>query len=201
MGEVAVDPLLIQIADVDLPEFDIDTRLSPTTEPALLELDRLPTTIVMLGYTSIDSEQADTRTMLDVILLRRRCAAAGCTPRMIVQMLDEERADLAELTGPDDLLFSAALGSQFIAQLIEQPERRAVLLELYGGNAASIRMVRCGLLELVGTFTTHDVIAASYAAGVLAIGWRRTDDGAVVLNPGAAECVTLSADDEIIVVG
>ena len=118
-------------------------------------------------------------------------------------MLDDEHADLADLTGPDDFLISESLGSRFIAQLIEQPERRAVLLELYGGDDASIRMVRCDLLDLVGTFTTKDVVAAAYAAGVLAIGWRFTTDGVghVVLNPASSERVTLSPDDEIIVVG
>ena len=118
-------------------------------------------------------------------------------------MLGEEHADLADLTGPDDFLISAALGSQLLAQLIEQPERRDVLLELYGGGDASFRMVRCELLGLVGTFTMQDVVETAYAAGVLAIGWRQpNDDGApVVLNPAASAQVTFSPDDEIIIVG
>ena len=59
--------------------------------------------------------------MLDVMHLGRRYAEAGQAPRLVVQMLDDDHADLAVLTGPDDLLISSALGSQFIAQLIEQP--------------------------------------------------------------------------------
>ncbi len=155
----------------------------------------------MLGYASIDTGEADARTMLDVLHLRRRFVDAAPTPRLVVQMLDEEHADLADLTGPDDFLIGAGMGSQFIAQLIEQPERRAVLLELYGGDA-SVRLIQCDRLDLVGTFTTADVVARSYAAGVLAIGWRRSaDHGDVVLNPHADDRVTLTADDEIVVVG
>ena len=56
--------------------------------------------------------------MLDVLHLGRRDAQAGQAPRLVVQMLDDDHADLAVLTGPDDILISSALGSQFIAQLI-----------------------------------------------------------------------------------
>ena len=126
---------------------------------------------------------------------------AGRAPRLVVQLLDDEHADLAVLTGPDDFLISSALGSQLIAQLIEQPERRAVLLELYGGHDASIRMIRCDRLDLIGKNTMGEIVAAAYAAGVLAIGWRHTADGAVVLNADADASVTLADDDEIVVVG
>ena len=199
--EVAFDPRLLEPTDVAVPELDVDLRLSPTPEVSSLTLDRVPTTIVVLGYASLDTAAADARTMLDVMQLRRRLAAIGAAPRLFVQTLDDEHADLTDLTGPDDLLISTALGSQFIAQLIEQPERRAALLELYGGDHASIRMVPCGMLDLVGTFTTADIVAAAFAAGVLAIGWRGVADGAVVLNPPVGERVTLSADDEIVIVG
>jgi hypothetical protein len=63
-------------------------------------------------------------------------------------------------------------------------------------------MIGCDCLDLVGTFLTADIVATSYAAGVLAIGWRRAaDQGAVVLNPSATDRVTLLPEDEIIVVG
>jgi hypothetical protein len=139
--------------------------------------------------------------MLDVMHLVHRYAPPGPTPRFVVQMLDDAHADLAVLSGHDDFLISSALGSQLIAQLIEQPERRNVLLELYGGDAASIRMVRCDRLDLVGTFTMAEIVTTAYAAGVLAIGWRHTADGSVVLNAVAGASVTLTDSDELVVVG
>jgi hypothetical protein len=177
--------------------------LSATLEVSALTLDPVPTTIVVLGYSSVGADEADGRTMLDVMQLKRRCSQMGDVPRLVVQMLDENHADLADLTGPDDFLISEAIGSQLIAQLVEQPERRDVLLELYGGGDASIRMVRCELLGLVGAFTMQDVVTRAYAAGVLAIGWRQTTDGIteVVLNPVSSDRVTLAPDDEIVVVG
>ena len=199
--DVAFDPRLIEPEDVVIPQLGIDVRLSPTPESSSLAIERTPTTIVVLGYTSIDSGAADARTMLDALHLGRRYAQAGQAPRLVVQMLDDDHADLAVLTGPDDLLISSALGSQFIAQLIEQPERRAALLALYSGGDASIRMIRCERFGLVGTFTMNEIVAAAYSAGVLAIGWRRAADDAVVLNPDADTAVMLGAADELVVVG
>ncbi len=198
--EVAFDPRLIEPGDVVVPDLDIDVRITPSLECASLEPDRAPTTIVVLGYSAIDRAEADARTMLDVMHLQRRYAQEGHAPRLVVQMLDDERTDLAVLTGPDDLVISSAFGSQLIAQLIEQPERRAVLLELYGGSA-SIRMIRCDRLGLVGTVTMGDIVTVAYAAGVLAIGWRRTADGSVVLNATVDTSVTFGDDDELVVVG
>ncbi len=110
-------------------------------------------------------------------------------------------ADVAALRGPDDFLISPALGGQFIAQLIEQPERRAALLALYSGDDASIRMVRCDRMNLVGTFTMDELVMSAYELGVLAIGWRHIVDGSVVLNADGGTSVTLAADDELVVVG
>jgi hypothetical protein len=193
---------MIDPSDVVVPPLGLDVRVSAVEEASQLALDRVPTTIVVLGYTSIDPAAADARTMLDVMHLERRISPpGGATTRFVVQLLDAGHADLAVLTGPDDFLISSALGSQFIAQLIEQPERRAVLLALYSGDDASIRMIRCDRLDLVGTYSMADIVAAAYAAGVLAIGWRHTADGSVVLNADVGVTVTLAATDELVVVG
>lgn len=199
--EVAYDPNMIAADDIRIPDLGIEVRLAPTPETASIVPERRPTTIVVLGYTTIGTDAADARTMLDALQLERRYAREDQVPRFLVQMLDADHADLAVLTGPDDFLISSALGSQLIAQLIEQPERRAVLLELYGGHDASIRMIRCEHLGLVGTYTMAEIVAVAYGAGVLAIGWRHTVDGSVVLNADADASETLTTDDELVVVG
>jgi hypothetical protein len=192
---------VIDAADIAIPDLGVEVQLSPTAETASIAPQRPPTTIVVLGYSTIGTDAADARTMLDVLQLERRYAEAEHVPRFVVQMLDDDHADLAVLTGSDDFLVSSALGSQFVAQLIEQPERRAVLLALYGADDASIRMIRCDRLGVVGTQTMAEIVAAAYAAGVLAIGWRCSADGSVVLNADADSSVTLTADDELVVVG
>lgn len=199
--EVVFDPRVIESSSIDIPPLDVAVALSPCQEVSSLAFDRTPTTIVVLGYTSMDSDAADARTMLDVMHLQRRFPTSARAPRLVVQLLNHDHVDLAVLPGPDDLLISSALGSQFLAQLIEQPERRDVLLALYSGDDASIRMVRCDRFDLAGTVTMAEVVARAYGAGVLAIGWRRAADGSVVLNARADTTVTFDADDELVVVG
>jgi hypothetical protein len=46
-----------------------------------------------------------------------------------------------------------------------------------------------------------EIVASAYSRGVLAIGWRRTADGSVVLNADAETSVTLTSEDELVVVG
>jgi hypothetical protein len=121
----------------------------------------------------------------------------------VVELLDVDNLDLARVSGADDYLVSQAIGSQFIAQLAEQPERRAVYRQLYAAGGSSIRLVSAERLGLVGAVSTTDVVATAYRAGVLAIGWRRSSarGGELTLNPRETEHVVLAADDEIVVVG
>ena len=53
----------------------------------------------------------------------------------------------------------------------------------------------------IGRGRMEEIVAAAYAAGVLAIGWRHTAVGSVVLNADADASVTLTSDDELVVVG
>ena len=91
----------------------------------------------------------------------------------------------------------------FVVQLEELMGRRlflGFLLGRYKDPKAEERVMLA--IDLVGTFTTADIVARSYAAGALAIGWRLVSEGGdVVLNPSADQRITLSADDEIVVVG
>lgn len=201
--EVVFDPRLVAAADVIVPPIGVPVVVTEQADVSTWSARRKPTTVVFLGYESLGASEADARTLLDVLLLRRRFATDGAAPRFIVELLDSEHLDLAELDGPDDFLISAELGCQFIAQLVEQPERRAVLLSLYSGSGASIRMIRCEHLGLVGEITGAAVVAATAAVGVVGIGWRRASarGGDLVLNPHISTRAVLEPDDEIVVVG
>ena len=200
---MAFDPSLIDTDDVAVPDLDLEVRRTPVGDLSSLSLGRPPTTIVVLGYTAVGTDEADSRTLLGVMELRRRFSIDHACPRLVVQLLDAVHLDLAVLTGPDDFLVSGALGSQLIAQLFEQPERRGVLLELYSGDGPSIRMVPCGRLDLVGERTMAEIIARAFASGLLAIGWRRSValGSQLVLNPEVSDHITLAPDDEIVVIG
>ena len=130
--------------------------------------------------------------MLDVMHLGRRYAEAGQAPRLVVQMLDDDHADLAVLTGPDDLLISSALGSQFIAQLIEQPPGacwsvaliRLVMTRDWKSPWAGLRIART-----LGRRTRSRTPTAGAAAAVDRNGYRSVRRGR-----GAAAAVGSSPD-------
>jgi hypothetical protein len=164
------------------------------------------TSVVLLGYRrDTVSGDADGRTLLNLMLLRRELDARGgdVRPRVLVELLDAESVELAGMTGADDYLVSDAIGSRMIAQLAEQPERRAVYLSLYATEGPSVHLVNASDLGLSGDSDAGHVFDVAYAAGLLAIGWRRSLDrgGEVVLNPRTSEMVRLEGGDQIVVVG
>ena len=80
--DVAFDPGLIDAEDVAVPDLGVDVRRAPIRELSTLSLERPPTTIVVLGYTSVGTDEADTRTLLDVMELRRRCSDRSARARV-----------------------------------------------------------------------------------------------------------------------
>ncbi|MDH3684431.1 MAG: hypothetical protein OEV40_31310, partial [Acidimicrobiia bacterium] len=182
--------------------------LTPTKADVWLpDEDRLSTitSIVVLGYrrgTAV--EEADSRTLLNIMLLRQGIERrGGVGPRIVAELLNADNVDLARMTGADDFLVSDAIASRFIAQLAEQPERRDILLSLYAPDGPSVHLLYARDLGVVGQRGWDDVTDAVYAEGLLAIGWRRTsvDGGQVVLNPESSADVMLAADDHVVVVG
>jgi ion channel POLLUX/CASTOR len=96
-----------------------------------------------------------------------------------------------------------ASGSQFLAQLAEQPDRRDVLLALYATDGPSIRLLPAEQLGLLGEVVASDAVAAAYRTGLLAVGWRRrTHNGfELTLNPRSDHTVELQRGDRIVTIG
>jgi len=115
-----------------------------------------------------------------------------------VELLDVQNVELARVMGADDYVVSDAIASRLIAQVAEQPERRAVLRSLYATEGASVRLAPAEEFGLRGQVTFADIIAAVYAEGLLAIGWRRNRE--VVLNPRTSEHVELTEGDQIVII-
>jgi hypothetical protein len=163
------------------------------------------TSVMFLGYRRGHSvEEADSRTLLNVMLLKRELERrGGQRPRLIVELLNSDNVDLARMTGADDFLVSDAITSRLITQLADQPERRGVLLDLLGPDGPSVRLVEAEHLDLVGEFRWGEIVERVYSGGLLAIGWRRSSssDGEMLLNPASSERATLESRDHVVVVG
>ncbi len=208
--EIVYDPGRVDAGELDIdPLPGLDVTLTPTARSTwhLGDLSHVAglTTILMLGYRGASSPaEADSHTLLNLMLLRRLLDDRdGPAPSVVVELHDLDNVDLARRAGADDYVVSDAIGSRLIAQLAQQPERRSVFLSLYAGEGPSVHLVDAHDLGLVGTVRGADIVSAAYAAGVVAIGWRRRAalDGELGLNPHVSDRVHLDPDDQIVIVG
>ncbi|MDH3754540.1 MAG: hypothetical protein OEU32_11775 [Acidimicrobiia bacterium] len=205
-AEIVYDDRLFDADDLrvpTMPGFDVTlTPIQSRTWDLGDRASRSPiTSILLLGYRrGVSAGEADNRTLLNLLLLRRELAKRNeVAPRVVVELLDADNVHLAGMTGADDYLISDAIVSRLMSQLAEQPERRAVLLTLYAPEGPSIQLVPANDFGLLGELGADQIIATTYASGQLAIGWRK--DGTVVLNPRSSERVLLADGDQIVIVG
>lgn len=206
--EVVHDPALLDLDELGLPttgRLNVTAtacgRLSWDPEAALASGE--VTALVFLGYRhGLSPAEADSRTLLDLLLLRRALEGrTGPRPRVVVEVRDPDSVELARLSGADTSIVGDDLTSRLLTQLAELPERRAVLLTLYAAEGPSLGLVAAADLGVVGEVAFADVAAAAAATGMVAIGWcRSADDDRVVLNPPAATRAHLAATDRVIVI-
>ena len=203
---VVIDQRVIDPQEVQIPPCDVlDVRLQPSNgAPWQVARDALTpdlTAVVLLAYRhDVAPDEADSRTLLTHMLLQRELdGRRDAAPGVIVELVNADNVDLARITGGDDYLVSDAITSRILTQLAEQPERRPILLRLYAPDGPSIRLVSAGDLGLTGELGCDEIIATAYAAGFLALGWRRGRD--VVLNPESSRRVTLDEGDQIVAIG
>jgi ion channel POLLUX/CASTOR len=142
----------------------VDAPWAPST------VDERVTTILVLGYSDrLTTDAADIRTLLDLMVLRGSSGRpVGLLPHRR-ELLDTANRPLVEF-GDDCYVISQAIGSQFLAQLAEQPDRRDVLLALYATDGPSIRLVDAEQLGLLGEVVASDAVATAYRTGLLASG-------------------------------
>jgi hypothetical protein len=206
--EVVYDTQLLGEGGVDVSFCRrLTVRCTPSTS-AMWQLGddaeiALLTSIVLLGYrTGLSPGEADSRTLLNLLAIKRELMERELAPRVVVQLLDVDSADLAPPTGPDDFVISDAIGSRLIAQMADQPARRAVLLRLYSADGSAIRLVDPAALGVTTTADFAEIVGAAYSFGLLAIGWRRAHDrgGGITLNPHGGERMMIEPEDRIVVI-
>lgn len=209
-AKVVYDPALFSREEVLIPEPDVlQVTLAPS-DTAAWHLDEEPnaddvTSIAFLGYRrGVTTEDADSRTLLNLMLLRRALETrSGKPPRVIVELLDADDADLAGQIEADDYVVSDAITSRFMTQLAEQPERRQVLLSLASPNGPSVYLIPARDLALSGETRFGEAVARAYSVGLLAVGWRTNGDRGVRLemNPAISEKRQMGEVDQIVVIG
>jgi len=205
---VVVDPTLVDpvdaAIDLNLINSTVDVQAltgGPELLGDLLGEERFDQGI-LLGYRKgLAPADADARTLLTLMALRRQWPK-GSPPevRLVAEVIDQRNVHIAQMAGVDDFIVSDQLASLMLAQLSERAELRVVFDELFDAEGASIVLRPAGRFAPNGPVTFAEVVAAGNAWGESALGYRRASDGVVVLNPHKAERLSLTHDDEVVVV-
>lgn len=203
--EVCVDAALVSADDVQRPCPGLSVSFIGSGPEELLALaeGKHFDQVIVLGYrTGLITSEADSRTLLTLLTLRK-IWPMGTEPRVqiIAQLLDQANVELATVTGVDDFIVSDALASLMLAQLSERAELQAVFDDLFDPAGAVIELRPAASFVPSAPVSCAQVVAAGTAKYVSVLGWRVSNTGEVVINPSKDRKVHLGRDDQVLVVG
>jgi len=158
--------------------------------------------VIVLGRRiGMSAEEADAATLLTLMSFNQLPQRDGAERvRIVAELLEQRHAPLAMATGADDFIVSDELTSLMMAQLSEHGALDRVFRILFDRGGATIQMFPAasyGVTTRTGTFA--DVVAAATAINQCAIGYRRHEDGEVVVNPAKNAPLRLDDLDAVVV--
>ena len=160
--------------------------------------------IIVLAYREkIAVADADARTMLTMLLLNKLFDEDGNgidRTRLVAEILDSRRADLARVANADDLVVSDNLAALLAAQLSENPALAPVFEDLFDADGATLNVRPLTNYARVGDSVRYlDLVAYARGLEETVIGIRSTEAG-VLLNPAKSSTHTVAAGDGLIVI-
>ena len=168
--------------------------------------------VIVLGYRNAISEaEADAQTMLTMLQMNQLFEAEGNgvePTRLVAEILDSRKAELARVAAVDDLVVSDNLAALLISQVSENPALAPVFEDLFDAQGAALNVKPIEHYVPVGKSVAYaELVAIAAAHGESAIGYRvaagASDDAAtgVRLNPAKNEEFKPAKGDGLIVIG
>ena len=168
--------------------------------------------IIVLGYRNAISEaEADAQTMLTMLQMNQLFEADGNgvdPTRLVAEILDSRKAELARVAAVDDLVVSDNLAALLISQVSENPALAPVFDDLFDADGAAINVKPIEHYVPVGKKVAYaELVAIAAAHGESAIGYRVVAESAndastgVRLNPAKTTEFTPAKGDSLIVIG
>jgi hypothetical protein len=167
--------------------------------------------VIVLGYrNAITAAEADAQTMLTMLQMNRLFETPnnGVEPtRLVAEILDGRKAEIARVAAVDDLVVSDNLAALLIAQVSESAALAPVFDDLFDADGASISIRDISLYSPAGKAVSYaQLVANARARGESAIGYRvggkNAGDAAqgVQMNPDKDTMFTPKATDGLVVV-
>jgi voltage-gated potassium channel Kch len=168
--------------------------------------------IIILGYRNAISEaEADAQTMLTMLQMNMLFEAQGNNvepTRLVAEILDSRKVELARVAAADDLVVSDNLAALMIAQISENPGLAPVFEDLFDAEGAAINVKPIDHYVPLGKDVDFaELVAIARAHGDSAIGYRvnadTSNDGStgVRMNPSKTTVFKPAAGDTLVVIG
>ena len=167
--------------------------------------------VIVLGYReNISAAEADSHTMMTMLLMNKLFEEEGNgvePTRLVAEILDSRKAELARIASVDDLVVSDKLAALMIAQISENPDLAPVFIDLFDADGASINVKPITNYTSAKTLQYGDLVALARSFGESAIGYRKANfakgdpTSGVVLNPTKSTWFNISKEDSLVVIG
>jgi voltage-gated potassium channel Kch len=168
--------------------------------------------VIILGYrNAISQSEADAQTMLTMLQMNQLFMADGNgvePTRLVAEILDSRKQELARVAVADDLVVSDNLAALMIAQISENPALAPVFEDLFDADGAAINTKPVDHYVALGKEVSFgELVALGRAHNESVIGYRvakHTPGDAstgVKLNPSKNAKFKPVAGDSLIVIG
>jgi len=206
--------LMEEVSALDLPgtNLKVDCKVVDTSQAAAMEALDAPSydSVMVLGYSDdMEAQQADTRTLITLLHLRRIAERAGVHIGVVSEMTDVRNRELAEVTRADDFVVSNKLVSLMLAQASENERLSAIFEDLLDEEGSEFYMRPVGdYADISEPLNFYTLLESARRRGETAIGYRRRRDddpgdgrnmGGVVVNPDKREALLFQPEDRLIV--
>jgi voltage-gated potassium channel Kch len=162
--------------------------------------------ILVLCSDDVDSQLADSRTLVTLLHLRDMEQRSGKHFSIVSEMADDRNRTLAQITQADDFIVSEKLLSLLTTQISETPELATVFGHLFDSDGSEVYLKGAEWYVRLGQpINFQTIVEAARWRGETAIGYRLAKQShepptfGVVLNPDKAAPVTLQPGDRVVV--
>ena len=163
--------------------------------------------IIVLSDTALELQQADAKTLITLLHLRKIADVQNVRLNIVSEMQDIRNRQLAQIARADDFIVSDKLVSLILSQLSENKLLDQVFRQLFSNEGSEICIRPASDYVKIGIpLNFYTVVAAACRRGETAIGYRKIalsddkDQGfGVKVNPVKSDIVLFEARDQIIV--
>ncbi|MDO8730994.1 MAG: hypothetical protein Q7L55_00225 [Actinomycetota bacterium] len=157
---------------------------------------------------AFSADEADARTLLALMHVRRFSAGAGASQNIVAELMDPNDVELGGDSDNNDFIVSQRLIGLLMAQLSESPHLRDVFSDLFDSDGSVVVMHPVERYLPFGSYSFADVIKTAREWGVVPIGYRAASalgdplavGNGIRLNPPKDAVVSYAPGDVLVLI-